>query len=266
MKFLIDFKSLIKLLISRIQKYYQRKEIKVSDINDIIKSVISKGSNSHHLNDFIKMCLNLSLATLRRNIYRESVLSKTGLSERDFAFDAIADIFKNTDGKYKYLENHFSDVMSSIDNLPPEVIQAKLNALIVSRTNQRITEIREEFGEIYFRVKRAIHLHISRHKNIKSTHFCGVQYFYICDDDELNEEHNEITQELILDKLNSVYHKKLSVSTIVDFVINFVNSQNEILRAISDNLLCQSVTEFYNLRKKDYLIELENVHYINYEE
>ncbi len=234
-------------------------------MNKIIKSIIMEGSVSPYLNDFINICIKISLAALRKNSYKQYVLSKSGLSEKDFAIDAIADLFKNIDGKYIYLENYFLEIIDSIDTLPNEIIQSRLNALLISRTNQRITEIREEFDEIYFKVKRAVNLHLSRQKGLKKIHYNGNLYFYVCGKEELVEEYPEISKELILNKLNSVHHKKLGVSNIVNIVIDFVDSQSDKLRAVSDTLLYQSISEFYKSRKRDYLHEVKNVHY-NYNE
>ncbi len=75
----------------------------------------------------------------------------------------------------------------------------------------------------------------------------------------------EIPEEELLQLLFSCKLKKVTISKIVNRVLDIVNSQVIYLRAISEIKLFNVILEFYKKRLKDYLNDLENVQYINIE-
>jgi hypothetical protein len=236
-------------------------------MKDIVISIITYGKNSPLLNDFINICVNLSLTTINLSKYKDYILSKTGLTARDLAFDAVADLFKDTEEHYQYINCQFENLISNLEDTPEEIFKARMSALIISRTKQRITEIREEFGEIYFKIKRAVYLHIKRHNNIfKSFIYNECTYIYTCPEKELNLNKQEITDELIIDILNSTNHSKYSVTKIINFIFENLNRRNDYIKAVIDTKLYNITAEFYKLRMSDFIFDTDYVHYYNNKE
>lgn len=236
-------------------------------MKDVVISIITHGKNSPLLNDFINICVNLSHSAINISKYREYVLNKTGLSVRDLAWDSVADLFKDTDEHYYYINSQFEDLNSKLENTPEEIFKARLSALIISRTKQRITEIREEFGEIYFKVKRAVYLHFKRHRNVfKSIIYNECTYIYTCPKKELNLNKQEISDEVIMDILNSTNHTKYSVTKIINFIFENLNLRNDYIKAVVDTKLYKITAEFYKLRMADFMLETDYVHYYNNKE
>jgi len=234
-------------------------------MRDIIISILVFGKNSPTLKSFIDLCINLSIASINVSKYRDYVLQKTGLSVKDLAYDCISDLFRETDGKYNYFNNYFSDIDYNSDNIPEEICKAKLASIVISRTNQRITEIREEFGEIYFRVKRAGYLHFSRNKTHYKRFIINEEdYIYSCNKIEINFLKNSIPDVELLGLLNSHNHSKYSVSKIIDFVFNEINKQRNYRKALKETEIYRLIADFYKSRMADHLLELEDVHYNNY--
>jgi hypothetical protein len=236
-------------------------------MKDILGSVLKYGKDSPSLNKFIELCLHLSLSAINISKYKEYILSKTGLSIKDLAYDSIADLFKQTDGKYLYIDNYCRDIKDKLDNVHEDIVKAKLSALIISRTRQRITEIREDFGEIYFRVKKAIYLHLKRNRDIfKSVIYNEDTYIFTCPENELDFKKEKIPNEFVLESLNSTNHTKISVTKIVDFIFEQINKEKYYRKALIDTDLYNITSEFYKLRREDFLSESENVPYFTIEE
>ena len=232
-----------------------------------IISILKLGINSPLLNSFIEICCNLSKSAINNSKYKEYVLQKTGVSLKDLAYDCIADLFKQTDEKYLYINNYYKDIINNLENIHEDVLKAKLSAIVISRTNQRITEIREEFGEVYFKIKRAAHLHLNRHTDsYKKMIYEEKTFFFNCDEKDIGFNKPPVPGNFILESLYLEKNKKYSVSKIVDLVFEKLNLEQEYNKAISEIDLFRIIADFYKLRKDDYLLNFENVHYYNIEE
>jgi len=231
-----------------------------------IISILKSGKDSPFLNSFIEICRNLSGTAINISKYREYILNKTGLSTKDLAVDCISDLFKDTNGKYLYINNYFDDI-SDLENIPEDILKAKLSAIIISRTNQRITEIREEFGEIYFKIKRAAYLHLKRHKDkYKKIIYKEITFVFSCDEKDLDFDKPFIPDDLILESLYLDNIKKYSVSKIVELVFEKLNFKQDYNQVINEIDLYRLITDFYKARMSDYLLEFEDVHYYSNEE
>lgn len=234
-------------------------------LKEIVISVLEKGSTSIYLNKFINICFNISRETFLKSKFRDIVLEKTGLKVNDIAYDSIADLFKDTDGKYLYIEHHFNNNLKKISELKDDEILAKLYAITVSRTNQHITEIRKEYEENYFSVKKSIKLHINRHKDIYNLLiYDKIVYIFSCGEKELNFKKDKIDEVFIIDYLNSVNHGKNKITELLDFIYDKVNKQSNYCKAIDELILYQAVSNYFKARMSDFLSNMENVPYTNH--
>lgn len=235
-------------------------------LKEIIISILENGNKSPCLDEFIRICLKISYVCFIKSRYKDFICSETGLSCKDFAWDAIADLFKETNGKYLYFEKHFTKGNKKIYELSEEYIDAKLNAIVISRTTQRIREIREsDCNEIYLKIKDAVRLHISRKSGlISSLIYNKNEYYYTCNIKKLNCIEDEIPVEILVEEIFKVTNKITKISAITELVFQILNQQNIYSKAISEINLINSITEYFNRRLKDY--KSNNVHYIYNEE
>jgi hypothetical protein len=234
----------------------------MNDFKIIIKSVLDKGKSSPSLNDLIRTCINISIASLYKSRYKDFVLKKTGLGCEDFAIDAISEIFREVNGKYPYLNNYFENQNIDWKIANEDILNSKLCVLIVSATNQKIVETREEYGEIYFKVKRAVFVYLNRKKDIYKKIICNEkELIYSCNDKCLNPEKEEISTDKLIDIL---FKNNLSIgmiSRIVDNIFIYINSEPQYFKAIPFLTLVSAIVEFLKHKMNNYLDDLKNVHY-----
>jgi len=233
-------------------------------MKDIIESVISEGIKSKRINDLVNFCHKIAVTTLKISKYSGFISEKSGLSISDLAYDVIADIFIVENNRYLVIDNNFSDLIRE-KTIKSEVITSKIYALVISRTNQKIVELREEYGELYFKIKRAVFLHISRNKNFKKFLYKSHCFIHTCNIKGLKENFLEFPEEELLEHLFARNTKKFSVSSTVNSVFEIINSQNKYAKVLSEVKLYFVISEFYKKRYESYLSDLKNVHYIDIE-
>ncbi|MCX7833501.1 MAG: hypothetical protein N2490_04750 [Ignavibacteria bacterium] len=231
-------------------------------MKDVIISVIKEGERSHKLSELIDFCQKIAVTTINVSKYRNFIIEKSGLSINDLAIDVIADLFACEKGKYKFIDSCLKRI---IDSKSEDEILAKLYALVIARTNQRIVELREECGELYFKIKKAVKLFLNRCNDYKKVFYKSTCYIYSCELSKLNPRLKEIPIEELLQLLFSLKFEKLSVASITSKALEIVNSQKKYLRAISEFNLYFVISEFYKCRLRDHLKDMENVHYIDIE-
>lgn len=224
----------------------------------IISSIIEDGNSSKYINNFIEICHRISRETLLKSRFKEFLLEKTGMTVDDIAYDSIGDIFREVDCKYIYIEHHFA----GYDKLKEDEIKSKVYSMIVSRTTQHITEIRCDFGENYFSVKKAIKLHLNRHKDIYKYIIIDKNiYIYSCNEDEIKWRRNQVDEDCIIDYLNSVDHDKNMISGLVEFIFKSLNNQTKYCKIIEEVLLINSISNYFKARMSDFLNDFANVPY-----
>jgi len=237
------------------------------DLRVVVKSVVDKGKKSPFLNDFIFTCVKISVAALNKSKYREYVLAKTGLRTEDFAIDSVSDIFKENEGKYDYIVSYFKTQNINFMTVNEEILNTKLCALIISATNQKIVEVREDFGELYFKVKRAVHVHTSRKSgNYKKILFNNELCFYTCKEEELNDRKEIFPIELLQGKIHLLNFAGSKISNMVDTVFIILNSQDKYNKIIPYTELVQNISGFLKSKMENFMKDLENVHYYIEEE
>ncbi len=228
---------------------------------NIISSIIEDGNSSIYINDFIDICHRISRETLIKSRFKEFLLEKTGMAVDDIAYDSIGDIFREVDCKYIYIEHHFA----GYEKLKDDEILSKTYSMIVSRTTQHITEIRKDFGENYFSVKKAVKLHLNRHKDIyKYIIHNKTIYIYSCRDNEINWKRKQVDEEFIIDYLNSIAHDKNWISKLVEFIFDSLNNQNMCCKVIEEVLLINSISNYFKARMSDFLNNFKTVPYNSY--
>jgi hypothetical protein len=234
----------------------------MNDFKIILKSVLDKGKYSLFVNELFDTCVRISYAAFSKSKYKEFVLYKTGLTQEDFAIDAVSDIFKETKGKYLYFNNYFENQNIDWININDDFLNSKLRVLIVSATNQKIVETREEYGEIYFKVKRAVLIYVNRKKDIyKKFIYNEAELIYSCEEKDLNPEKEGIPTERLTEILFNYDLSKGMISKMVDIIFTYINNKAQYFKAIPFLTIVLAIVEFLKAKKKNYLDDLKNVHY-----
>ena len=234
---------------------------KFENIKSILSSVLEKGSSSDCVNELIDVCEYIALKHFRRSKFKEEVLRKEGCGEERIAKNLIGDIFENREGFYFQINKYFEGIIKRIDNITHEEIIAKFVVLVRSNVNQRITEIRENHGEPFFKIKKAFESFISRNKEgFEELIFRDKIYIHNCQESEIDFDLPQITESIFLNELFDNEFKTFSIPEVIRKAFIFVDVQDEYNKAVDKIELLNFISKFYKKRLKDNL--LLNVEYL----
>jgi hypothetical protein len=198
------------------------------------------------------MCI--SKITLLNSKYRDLLLKKTGCTVDDLALDLIADLFESRRGKYYYLNRYFEDINKNVMKLPKQVIASRLFSIISSAVNQRISDIRQEFGENYFKIKKAVDICLIRKPDsFKKKIIKENIYVYNCSSRSINLKFEQMPREYIIPELFKFEFRTHQVPEVMKNIYNVVNQQNEYSRALELTSLINCVVDFYRSRIEGHL-------------
>ena len=206
------------------------------DMKEIIISIIVEGRFSPCLNEFIDLCYKYALSAVSRSHLKESLLIKSGLSTSDIAYDVIADLFKEENGKFTFFNCYLENASKNLKDVPEEVIISKLAAIIISSI---------DFKKFIYDEKT---------------------FIYTCKEKEINFALPEYPTEKLVQNLFTFDYHNYNIPEVVNFLFKILGGQNYYLKAIDEHTLFGVVCSFYKQRMKNYVGELENVSYIDYEE
>jgi hypothetical protein len=238
-------------------------------IKTTLSSVIELGKKSPLFNQFYEICLSFSKATINLNKNRQiknEVLSKLGYSLMDMTCDCIADLFELRSGKFVHINNYFNRKFpAGIAKIHPDIVLTHLAVLIKSKTNQQISELRENLGEIYFKIKKSLATDLNRKKNIyKKFTVNGIPYIRLNHSDDYDSNLPQADIEYLTSELMEREFKNFNLSTILPGVFEILNSQDEFSKAISEKLLLEILKKYYTLKINGSVAG--NVEYIPLEE
>ena len=218
----------------------------------VLKSVIEKGKHSPAIEEFINLCINYSYVYYRNSRYRNLIKEKTGLCDKDLAIDFIADLFKEQNGHYYQFNNFFKGTNNHLDELDEDEIKSKLLSLICTSTNQRISELREEFGESYFKVKKAVDIALERNRNeFKKCIYRNEFYIHNSRAGKIYFNKSPMPRESILLELHGSKYRTRGIPEVMRTLLNKIEEQEFYCKAIENKQLIQCISEFYKQRLKD---------------
>jgi len=229
------------------------------EIKEALVSILSYGKNSPLLNKFIRICCWLGLPVLRKSIYMEHLINMSGLCDKDMMTDIIGELFECVEGKFIRIENFIKRSASvnyhtplPTEEIHEDILSAMLITLVSSRVKQGISDLRNEYGEIYFSIKKAMDICLERNDDFfKEINFMDDRIIFTCIPDALNFELPFMPNELVLEIM---FYKNLKNNFVTEAVRNIfvhLNKENEHLKAIKYKELLNVLTEFYKKRLKD---------------
>ncbi len=227
-------------------------------IKRVLLSVLTTGNNSTMFNQFYKICMNFSAASLcvaRNKRQREELTSRLDCSVMDLASECIADLFEIVDDKFIRINNYFDKKFpDGIQQTHQDIIKVHLAVLIKSKTNQSLSELKEDLGDIYPKIKKSLDTFLSRKKDeyrkfIKE----GVKYIsydHLC---VIDFSLPQIEKRFLVSKMLRLRLKNCFVATVMPEVFRIISKQDEYCKAIKEKLLLEALKEYYEIKMNDSL-------------
>ncbi len=186
----------------------------------------------------------------------------------DLARDCIDPLFETSNGHFVQIESYFHrKTGDSISDLHEDIVKTMLAVLVVAKTNQELSHLREDFGEIYFKVRKALSVFISRSASeFPQIFFEGEKYIISGNKSaaltvSLIDPGDEIFREL-----HKVKYNTRRIPEIVRMIFTIASGQyGANIRIRYDDLLC-IVNDFYKNRLEyyhsgivEYIMDEENI-------
>jgi hypothetical protein len=245
-------------------------------IKELLLSILKSAGKPQIFKHFYEICLCFSVATInlsKNQIVRINLQRNMDCSVQDLACDCLWKLFIPKEGRLiefeKYFQKHFPQ---GIENVHPDRIKADLAILIKARTQQGLSLIREEWGENYFEIRKAINTETKRANRSYSTHyFKNKKYISNNHGNEIDFNLPQIEKDVLLSDLYLIKMKKYDYAKILRVVFDIINSGTGFCKAIEEKLLLDTLKEFYHNKLNDFLEsnldpELKNVEYTDFGE
>ncbi len=242
----------------------------------VLLSILNLGESSHLFNQFYKICIHLSVATLnlsKNQIVKNELLQRMDCSAQDLACDCIWKLFVLKNGRLVEFEKYFQKYFPiGIETIHPDYLKARLAILIKARTQQGLSFIREEWGENYFSIRKAISTEIRRTNSSYAVHnFNKKKYISLNHRSVIDFNFPQIEKDFLLSELYLIKMIKYDYAKILRSVFEILNSHAEFCKAIEEKLLLNTLKEFYCNKLNDFIelnqdLEYKNVEYITFEE
>jgi hypothetical protein len=242
---------------------------KSENTKGIICSILESGKASPLFNRFYELCIRFAKATINLNKNRQirnEILSRLGYSLQDMACDCIADLFETRDGKFIHIDNYFLKKLSSKpEDTHTEILETYLVVLIKSKTNQQISELRENLGEIYFKIKKSVSTDLNRKKKLYNKFTVnGLTYIHHSGNTGIDLELPQIEKSYIVNKLLNRDLEGRQVSKVLYAVFEILDGLDGYCKALKEKDLFEILKDYFTVRMSE-SVET-NVEYINDDE
>jgi hypothetical protein len=242
-------------------------------IKNVLLSVLSEGEKSHLVNELYRICVNFAIASLsagKNRFFQYEIIQRAGGSLRDLATDCIADLFENRGGKYFHLNKYFDKYFpSGIDGVHPDKITASLATLIKSATSQRISELRQNFDEIFFDIKKSLETYIKRNSHLYEKYSInGNMYLQTKNSHKPDFTLPAIDKDLLVSKILELKLSKHNIAVLIPHVFLIMDAEEDICKTIKENYLIECLKDYYIIKINNSLENLicpydVNVEYID---
>ncbi len=219
-------------------------------VKRLLLSVLDLGDRSPLFSQFFGVCCDMSLASLsisRNKMFRNELVEKLGCSPRDLACDCIADLFENRQGRFIRIDNFFQRKFpGGVEDVHPDMLLVNLAVLIKSRVNQQISELRQNTGEIYFSIKKALMTDLNRRKNIyRRFTYKGAKFIRLGNASSVDMELPQIDIECLVSELMAKHLNNRGVAAILPCAFEILAEQNSYCEAIEEKLLLNALKIYY---------------------
>jgi hypothetical protein len=115
--------------------------------------------------------------------------------------------------------------------------------------------LREDTGEIYFKVKKSIETFLHREKNeFASLNLDGIKYFYRVQDWNNKYLPDDYPQERLIAILLSHSFSTKNIAEVIRSLFNIINSQSIYKRVISEQAIIITIRDYLLERMNEFLI------------
>lgn len=238
-------------------------------MKEIIKSVLIYGSKSKVFKIFYDICHKIAISYLSINKnkqFKDYLLKNMDYSINDLARDLIDPLFETKGKKFVQFENYFNKKYpNGIERIDDDELKASLSILIISKINQQISVLREDLGEIYFKVKKAVNKHINLNKHLFNFKKINDKVYLTRNHkDCVINENIDIPVHHILDQLFYKKFKTAQVPEIIDSIFDIIENDSDFYPAITQEKIIEIVNSYFKTRFQ--FVNLENVEYNIYDE
>ncbi len=227
-------------------------------MKEILLSILISGEKSPHVRRFFEICGNMSaahLSTYSNILTRNELLNKLSLSLKDLSGDCIADLFETVNGKFIHFSNYFEKVYGRLEFMHDEEILAYLANLIKSKTNQHIAVIKENFGDIFWKVRKAVRIYIQRNPDkYRFTKLNNEKYISLNCNKDIDLTIPVYPQEELITQVCFREFKYYYTSEVVENIFHVLDNQNDYSKALKEDELFTIVKKFYEKRDYDNVV------------
>jgi hypothetical protein len=197
---------------------------------------------------------------------RDEILLNLNCTKRDLACECLGELFCTQNDSLIEINNFFQKKFpNGLEGVHVDIIKANIGLLIKSKTNQHLSEIREDLGDPYFKIRKAVSTEIARKNGTyKKIIFNGKKYVAANHNFECNFNLPQIDKDTFLTMFFDIKLKKYDVAKVLREAFILLNSQNEYAKAVEEKLLLDTMKDFYIAKMNDFIFE--NVEYNNIEE
>ncbi|MGA9365500.1 MAG: hypothetical protein WBW16_14145 [Bacteroidota bacterium] len=124
-------------------------------LRENLLAVLGSNCTSKQLNAVINLCVALALERLGRKSNSRKLCSVQGMSEKDLAFDSIADLFRrDEEGCFVRLEAYFGSF--DVNSVSDQELLTYLRRLVYSRVNQALFRMYQDVDPVLSKILRNI--------------------------------------------------------------------------------------------------------------
>lgn len=188
-------------------------------------------SEDHH--SLVSAVLDLAITTTKWIVQKRGFhFESLGLSLRDVATDAVAELLSGSDGDppiIRYLKENTGD---SDD---PAVIEAHLRAIVVRTINQNITRILAEYDPVYAKSLRMLRIHVRRTESISVRQAVAGCWYFKGDDQHAAFNLPALRAEDLKTHIVITRSDQNPSVQVLEACLNFLGTQSEFRRAVSES-------------------------------
>ncbi len=197
-----------------------------SHIKSLLLRVLELRSTHRELTEFVNLCHKMAVTYLHsKKTYGKFNPENIGLTLEDFAYDSIAELFKQSDKEFPELIQYF-DKFKPIEQSSSEEILNALRCLIFSSVNHRIYRTYREHDPSLGKIIRNVKEHLAKHPTATLVEVAEEKYIKPCNVN-VKKSSSLITPELFSIEFFARLPENASLDAMLTLVAEILSEQTE---------------------------------------